>query len=1142
MGLFDGTDTMNAPQGYRMKRLEVYNWGTFDGAVWPFEVGSETSLLTGEIGSGKSTLVDAILTLLISQQKINYNKAADSGSRERTLNSYVRGYYAKRSNADGEEEPVALRDKNQYSVILGVFYDAISESAVSLAQVFYFTPGSDRPTRFFVVGEGDMSIRRDFGNFGTNITDLKKKLKRIPYAHLYNDYGEYAGKFKSLFGITQDNALDLFQQTVSMKKVNGITDFVRRNMLGEVDMGTMEENIQHLLSRFHDLKSIHDAIIRDREKMEILEPLVKASDDYDTCLTKESELTLMAEGLGAYLSREEIKILTEELEKCHRRMGDLDSRLRALGEEAGHLSEEIDNKKKEMWENGGARLDGAKKDLAAYEKDLRLVSKNAEAYQLQAESIGLTLPSTLDEFIKGRQQISGLAADFHKEYDRLDGEKSEADSRERDIVAKIAQDRQELESLKKRDSNIPERFVAVRKQMARDLMVPEKDMPFAGEIMEVKPSEQKWEGALERLLSEFGVSLLVPESLYEKVIGWMENHFLHQRIVYYRVDEYTRPVSMGDLPEKSAARKLNIKKDSPYASWLASELYHRFDHICAETAAEFRKASFALSPEGQIKAQGKWHKKDDRYRIDDRRHYVLGFSNKEKIVLISKELDELARDKAKAEEMIRNLKKQRDLYIAKLNAAESLLKVDNFKDIDRTSFEDRVNRQKQLIRSLTGSDNILARLEKEIQKLNKDLEDTREAMSTIRGEKGGLDNEIRRHEEKKKADESTLAGASDLIRTKAFPLLEGITPAVIGKKGMFTLGTMTEKNNSFNKWIRDHRAANDADKEKASADMATGMTHYLQYLTLHNESDPNLTAELNGANRNEYKEIFRRIREDDLPKLLPKFKKRLRENTIQDMAIFQSKLFSARDRIREKIEEINRSLYDIDYNVGHYIEIECVETLNNEIRQFRQQLKKCTDSSLSGSEDQYNEEKFLEIEKILDRFSASRPGMAEEDRKWTSLVTDVRNWFTFAVSERIRKSDGSRGEEFEHYTDSSGKSGGQKEKLAYTILAASFVYSFGIAGGGRLPTFRFTVIDEAFLKSSDESARFGLSLFRRMGLQLLVVTPLAKIPTIEPFISNLGYVSQNEKRQSELRNMTIGEYRKEFLEREKRAERQVAEG
>ena len=52
-------------------------------------------------------------------------------------------------------------------------------------------------------------------------------------------------------------------------------------------------------------------------------------------------------------------------------------------------------------------------------------------------------------------------------------------------------------------------------------------------------------------------------------------------------------------------------------------------------------------------------------------------------------------------------------------------------------------------------------------------------------------------------------------------------------------------------------------------------------------------------------------------------------------------------------------------------------------------------------------------------------------------------------------------------------------------------------------TFRFVVIDEAFGRGSDESARFGLELFRRMGLQLLVVTPLQKIHIIEPFVKAL---------------------------------------
>lgn len=1134
MNLFDTDGRMeDVGPGYRMRRLEVYNWGTFDGAVWPFELGGNTSLLTGEIGSGKSTLVDAILTLLIPQPKINYNKAADSRSRERSLTSYVRGYYAKRSNASGEEEPVALRDKNKYSVILAVFSDVEKDSYVTLAQVFFFQPGSERPARFFVVAERSLSIKKDFGGFGNNISDLKKRLKKSLYVEVFNDYTSYAVKFKSLFGIVSDDALDLFQQTVSMKKVNGITDFVRKNMLGDVDRAEMEENIQHLLTRFHDLKSIHDAIVRDREKMDLLRPIVKASDTYDACLLKESELSLMEEGVQPYLAQEEIKLLTEALTESNRQQEEMRARRTSFEAELTHIGEDIDAKKKEMWQNGGNRLHDAEKELKNCEKDLAQVMKQAESYRVYADVLGLSVPTVLEDFLTRRKELEELVGALKAEYDALDAKKFEADSKEQDIVSQISADKTELASLQKRDSNIPAPFIAIRKDLCCDLKVAEKDMPFAGEIMEVKPEEKKWEGALERLLGEFGVSLLVPESLYGKVIDWMEKHFLGRRMVYYRVDEYTPPVLMTDLPETSAARKLHIKRDSPYAGWLASELVHRFDHVCAETTAEFKKARFALSLEGQIKTQGRRHQKDDRHALHDRRYYVLGFSNKEKIALIRKELERLEGERAAQRKIVQQIVAERESVIRKRNAAENLLVVDNFKDIDCRYFADRVDKQKAIIQSLKGHSNILARLDREVKALEKEKKEIEEAIRRADGELGSLARQITEYEDKKAADEKILLSTPELIRREGFDLLDKHREDCI-KKGSFTLKSMTDKQGMYNKWIREEKEKWGAEKEQSGSAMSSGMSKYLQYLSLHNESDPNLTNELNHANRSEYKELYRRIGEDDLPKLLPKFKKRLRENTIQDMAIFQSKLLSNRDVIRERIEEINRSLYDIDYNVGHYIEIECIESLNSEIKHFRQQLKACTDSAITGSDDNYNEEKFLEIEKILSRFSKSRPGRAEEDKKWTAMVTDVRNWYTFAVSERIRMEDGRCGEEYEHYTDSSGKSGGQKEKLAYTILAASFVYSFGIIGSRALPTFRFTAIDEAFLKSSDESARFGLDLFRKMGLQLLVVTPLAKIPTIEPYISHLGFVSQNEKRQSQIRNLSIGEYRKELKAHEKK--------
>jgi hypothetical protein len=50
------------------------------------------------------------------------------------------------------------------------------------------------------------------------------------------------------------------------------------------------------------------------------------------------------------------------------------------------------------------------------------------------------------------------------------------------------------------------------------------------------------------------------------------------------------------------------------------------------------------------------------------------------------------------------------------------------------------------------------------------------------------------------------------------------------------------------------------------------------------------------------------------------------------------------------------------------------------------------------------------------------------------------------------------------------------------------------------------VIDEAFGRGSDESARYGLELFQKMNLQLLIVTPLQKIHIIEPHVSAVGFV------------------------------------
>src|SRR5258708_2690383 len=111
-----------ASAGMRLQRCDFYNWGAFQQRVWGLALGSYNPLMTGDIGYGKSTLVDAIPTLLVPSQKVSYNKAAGADARERDLRSYVLGYYkSERGDTGVSARPVALRDHNCYSIIIGRF-------------------------------------------------------------------------------------------------------------------------------------------------------------------------------------------------------------------------------------------------------------------------------------------------------------------------------------------------------------------------------------------------------------------------------------------------------------------------------------------------------------------------------------------------------------------------------------------------------------------------------------------------------------------------------------------------------------------------------------------------------------------------------------------------------------------------------------------------------------------------------------------------------------------------------------------------------------------------------------------------------------------------------------------------------------
>lgn len=64
-----------ADEQFRMAKLQVYNWGTFEG-THTIPVSPRGFLVVGHSGTGKSTLLDAMAALLVPPRFLDFNAAA----------------------------------------------------------------------------------------------------------------------------------------------------------------------------------------------------------------------------------------------------------------------------------------------------------------------------------------------------------------------------------------------------------------------------------------------------------------------------------------------------------------------------------------------------------------------------------------------------------------------------------------------------------------------------------------------------------------------------------------------------------------------------------------------------------------------------------------------------------------------------------------------------------------------------------------------------------------------------------------------------------------------------------------------------------------------------------------------------------
>jgi uncharacterized protein YPO0396 len=579
--------------------------------------------------------------------------------------------------------------------------------------------------------------------------------------------------------------------------------------------------------------------------------------------------------------------------------------------------------------------------------------------------------------------------------------------------------------------------------------------------------------------------------------------------VYLRVGESAAAVITGPSPgPDSMLRKLVHREGHALLPWVKTELQRAFDYRCCDTVEEFQESrGLALTRARHLKSGDRRHDKDDRDAATDPRTFVLGWDNREKKARIADEIARLSAREGQLQRRIDRLESELTAGRLELLAIDEAGTVAAFAEIDFATHERQIQALEEERRAIEERSDAITLLKGRLA----EWEERQTALQLARDESVADERELTR----RIADTETLVANArvELQRRETDGTLarhqESFADLDAGFAGSpLRVDTLFEQQDRWRRGqeqrVRTLRGSLEPLKDELVETMSRFMRAFPEETDLRSHVDC-----LDG-----FLGLRQRIVDEDLPRHERRFKERLNEKVIQEIGLFRGDLERERRSIEHKIETLNTSLRQLEYRPGTHIRLEPRAIRDPEIVEFQMRLRECIEGSFDDSAEG-NEARFVRIQDLLQRLQD------ENNRRWRDKVTDVRRWLDFVAAVVDRQTS----KTVSIYQDSSGQSGGEKAKLAFTILVAAIAYQYDLdPEHPARDRFHFVVVDEMFSKVDDQHAEYALELFRQFGLQLLIVAPLdAKARVTQPYVGCYLHVTKRENR-SELFAMTATEF------------------
>ena len=1040
-----------------LTQLDVYDWGAFGGRH-SAQIDLAGTAIIGPTGSGKTTLVDALMTLLVANPR--YNLASTGGHEsDRDLVSYVRGVSGAGNDDDGNEH--IARPGATTTLISALFSDG--ESVVRIGGLFWFDGTSsavaDLKRRWLFCQCDDPGPDQWLQAHHEGGARALKELERsFPGVKVYETRQAYLARLRNHYEVGE-NAFALLNRAAGLKQLNSI-DLVFRELV--LDDRSAFASARAVVDEFDTLAGIRQELETARKQRDTLLPVEKGWGEYQDTTAALDEQHELQRVLPAWFGEQAVTLWQTRIAEQRQQLAERQMQSDSLAQHLQRAIADEQDRHATYLKVGGRQIEELHRQSDTLNKLREQCSLTAGNYQAWASSLGLDTRLDAATLQANQAQLEPLRAEKTKAWQQLQQKAWDAGSLQRACKERHAQLKEEYEQVRTRPgSNIPVPQQQFRSLLARHLGLDEDAVPFVAELVEVATEHAAWRGAIERALGSERLRLLLAPEHVPAALEWIN---ARDNRLHVRLREASDNSQTVHFLDDGFSRKLNFKPH-PHRQAL-KQLLAQIDRHCVDSVDALRETPHAMTLQGLMSNRAGYFDKQDHKPLD--RDWMTGFDNRDQLARLTQEVTEAA-------QLLQEQQKQ--THQAQADAEDIQRGLHLLERIGEVSFASI---------DVAGTEADLARLQVQIDEITNPASDASQARSNWEA--------ARKHTEGLREQQLALHSETTVIRQA----IDAATEATKRAQARTGNGLDDTQRDIVNRHLRAENivANNDPHQlEDLERQARERIEQQLKRLGDRQRSiGQSLVREMGKAKVADtgalsetgtelqdvpaYLQRLQVLKEEALPEKQERFLAYLNQSSDQGVSQLLSEIDNEVIEIEERIAALNQTLQRVDFQPGRYLRLDPQRVEHESLRTLRQARAQLRSAQLKDDLGESHYRALATLTQLL-RDAVDR-------RKTTAALAllDPRYRLQFAVLVVERDS----GKVIERRTSSQGGSGGEKEIIASYVLTASLSYALCPSGRNR-PLFGSIVLDEAFSKSSQAVAGRIIRALAEFGLHPLFVTP-----------------------------------------------------